>query len=169
MDVGIVTVGIESGRGVAMLRVRAALEVGMVMFGVGKLGMVRLGALLRLGMLMILGVLILGTESVEFGDVGVGKPVTFRDGRPEGRWEVPRDIREVDNDRLSARGIGVGKCSAERLGVKIGALKLTIEVGNGNPSDGGRVEEMLNPEGQVVGFDMLILREGIVKDGIARD
>ena len=89
MDVGIVMVGIEGGRGVAMLRI-GALVLGTVTFGMVRLDIVRLGAL-GLGTL-ILGVLILGTENVGFGSVGVRKPVTFRDGSLEGNWAVGGDI-----------------------------------------------------------------------------
>lgn len=70
---------------------------------------------------------------------------------------------------FSARGLGVGNLGAEILGVKVGALKLTLDVGNGNPSDGGLTDEMLNDESTTVDFDILRLREGIVKDGIVRD
>lgn len=161
MDVGIVTVGIEGGRGVAMLRV-GELILGMVTFGIVRLGMARLGTLR-------LGVPILVAESVRFGNVGVRKPVTFRDDSPEGTWAVRRDIGEVVSDVSSDGGLSVGNSGVERLGVKVGALKLTLGVPNGNPSEGGPTEEMLNDESPTVGLDMLRLGESIVKDGIARD
>lgn len=161
IDVGIVTVGIEGGRGVAMLRV-GELILGMVTFGIVKLGMVRLGTLR-------LGVPILVAEGVRFCNIGVLKPVTFRDDSPEVIWAVRRDIGDVVSDVFSAGGLSVGNPGVERLGVKVGALKLTLGVVNGNPSESGPTEEMLNDESPTVGFDMLRLGEGIVKDGIARD
>lgn len=53
--------------------------------------------------------------------------------------------------------------------MKVEALKLTLGVGNGNPSDGGLTEEMLKNESPTVGSDILRLEEKFVKDGIARD